>query len=71
MLSIYGPQQGNDLRRTKVLVSMLCGMIKTGKCYLHSLGSEFSGSIDLESRVKRVNRWIINDQVTNSKIAKS
>jgi len=62
VLSAYGPQQGNDLRRTKVLISMLCGVIKTGKSYLHSLGSEFSGSIDLESRVKRVKRWLINER---------
>lgn len=39
---------------------MLCGIIKTGKSYLHSLGSEFPQDIDLESRVKNVKRWLTN-----------
>lgn len=39
---------------------MLCGIIKTGKSYLHSLGSELPQDIDLESRVKNVKRWLTN-----------
>ena len=42
------------------LIAMLCGIIKTGKSYLHSLGSEFPQDIDLESRVKNVKRWLTN-----------
>jgi len=39
---------------------MLLGIIKTGKSYLHSLGSAFPQSIDLESRVKKVKRWLLS-----------
>jgi len=60
LVSAYGPQQGNPLRRTNSLAWQLCGIIKTGKSYLHSVGSEFPKDIDLESRVKNVKRWLIN-----------
>ena len=58
MVCAYGPQQGNALRRTNKLAWQLCGIIKTGKSYLHSLGSAFPQDIDLESRVKNVKRWL-------------
>lgn len=60
LVSAYGPQQGNPLRRTNSLAWQLCGIIKTGKSYLHSVGSEFPQDIDLESRVKNVKRWLTN-----------
>lgn len=60
LISAYGPQQGNSYRRTNSLAWQLCGIIKTGKSYLHSIGSEFPQDIDLESRVKNVNLWLTN-----------
>ena len=60
LLSAYGIQQGAQLRRTNSLAWQLCGIIKTGKSYLHSLGSEFPQDIDLESRVKKVKRSLIS-----------
>lgn len=60
LVSAYGSQKGNPLRRTNSLAWQLCGIIKTGKSHLHSLGSEFPQDIDLESRVKSVKRWLIN-----------
>lgn len=58
MVSAYGIQHGHALDRTNSLTWQLCGMIKTGKSYLHSLGSEFPQDINLESRVKNVKRWL-------------
>lgn len=42
------------------LIFLICGMIRTGKSHLHEVGSELPGLIDLESRVKRVKRWLTN-----------
>ena len=61
LVSAYGNQRGHALRRTNSLIWQLCGIIKTGKSYLRSLGSEFPQDIDLESRVKNVKRWLQND----------
>lgn len=60
LTSAYGNLQGNPLRRVNTLTAMICGAIKTGKSYLHSLGSELPQDIDSESRVKNVKRWLIN-----------
>lgn len=59
-VSAYGPQQGNPLRRANFLTWQLCGIIKTGKSYLHAVGSEFPQDIDLESRIKNIKRWLTN-----------
>ena len=61
LISAYGNPQGNSLRRVLVLTAMICGAIKTGKSHLHSLGSELPQSIDWESRVKNVKRWLTNE----------
>lgn len=58
LVSAYGTQEGNALRRTNSLIWQLCGIIKTGKSYLHSLGSEFPQDINLESRAVKVKRWL-------------
>lgn len=58
MVTAYGTQKGNALRRTNSLIWQLCGIIKTGKSHLHSLGSEFPQDINLESRSKKVKRWL-------------
>ncbi|MEZ4954025.1 MAG: transposase [Saprospiraceae bacterium] len=60
MKSACGNPQGNHLRRLNTLTAMVCSAIKTGKSYLHSLGSELPQDIDSESRAKHVKRWLTN-----------
>jgi hypothetical protein len=39
---------------------MICGLIRSGKSHLKDLGTEFPELIHLESRVKKVKRWLQN-----------
>ena len=47
-------------------ITMLCGVIKTGKSYLHSLGSEFSGST-LLSMIKQIGKAILAKYIFENK----
>lgn len=59
--SAYGKQQGNALRRTNCLTWMICGLIKSGKSHLNEIASGLPHSTDLESRVKKIKRWLLSD----------
>lgn len=54
------PVQGNNLRRLKVLASMISALIRGGRASLQKIGQEMEDGTDLESRIKKAKRWLNN-----------
>ena len=48
----------SNQKRVNILTGMLFAMIKSGQSSLHEVGNKYPDSTDLESRIKKVKRWL-------------
>lgn len=59
--------QGNQRRHLCVLAAFISGVVGSRRCSLSAVASKMPSGKQRESRIKRLARWLSNDQVTTQK----
>jgi hypothetical protein len=59
--------QGNQRRHLCVLAAFISGIVASRRCSLPAVASKMPSGKQRESRIKRLSRWVSNDQVTTQK----